>query len=138
MEFSDIYNDQIHPINVYFASPQNPFAYISKSGEYYLSQHQAHIVYDCQLPYKMKQRCKQKYENTLCSDTLFNSNKWNLIFQIVTNEVSSITAIHPQFYERNIDETSVKYCGYNMKIPKWRHNKYVMEHELFITKQHRL
>ena len=138
MEFSDLYNEEIHPINLYFAS-QNPFAYISKSGQYYLSQHQAHIVYDCHLPFKMKQRCKRKYQNTLCSDTLFNSNKWNLIFQIVTNEVASITAIHPQFYEPNADTTSVKYCGYNMKIPKWRHNKYADgTRVIYNKKQHRL
>lgn len=112
MKLIDIHNTKRYTINLYFTSTDNSF-----SERYYESpETQTYLCHQSSLPTAMKLKCKQKYGNKLSSNTLFNSNKWNLLFKLCES-VCSVTALHPQFYQFDRDNQINKYLGYNFKIP---------------------
>ena len=124
MKFLDIYNDKIHPINLYFISSQNSFSnmYNSRINTTALNHVSSqHVAHRCELPTSMKKICKQKYENKLCSDSLFDSNKWHLIFHFISDGPASVSALHPHLFQCKTNP--LKYLGYNINIPAWKNSQ---------------
>ena len=132
MKLIDIYNNITHPLNIYFTSKDNSFAHVYKDMAS-ITQH--YIVRNSTLPLKIKDICIEKYGNKLCSDSLFNSNKWRLYFHSVTNGISSVTALHPEFYKPNTDPMT--YWGYNVVLSQY-HSDLQLSRPIYNKKQQSL
>ena len=114
MELTDIYNNTKHPVNLYFTSPGNTFAKCYEDDEY---DAEHHIIHNCRLPNTLKDVCKEKYGNKLCSNSLYDSDGWHLFFRDLTGTATSVTALHPDFIQPG--SNPLKFWGYNINIGKW-------------------